>query len=148
MRSLTPLWLLAVVVSLNASAQTLLTKETSRIRIPMGIVYGISDARCETVKSTSIPKRLEELEIPFEWTDVDKGLLTVGSFLEKAKLGLDYSSIRQTYFLNVTCDSELTVRMSGEAALEGLLPDGQWIVIADSETVDQHGLEFFQKLDL
>ena len=69
MRIATSLWLLAVVVSLNACAQTQLTEETPQIRMPMGIGYGISDVVCEEVKNTSIPKRLEELEIPFEWTD-------------------------------------------------------------------------------
>ena len=116
-------------------------------RVPLGFIKSVIDIPCKDVIN-SIPARLKELSVGFEWTDVDKGLLTVGPFLEKARLGLDYSSIRQTYFLKVSCDNELMVSMSGKAALEGLQPDGQWIGITDSETVDQHGLEFFHKLDL
>lgn len=116
-------------------------------RMPLGFIKSVIDIPCQDVIN-SIPTRLRELSVEFEWTDVDKGLLTVGPFLEKARLGLDYSSIRQTYFLKVTCDSELMVSMSGEAALEGLRSDGEWIGITDSETVGQHGLEFFHKLDL
>jgi hypothetical protein len=40
------------------------------------------------------------------------------------------------------------VNVSGEATLEGLQSDGEWIGITDSETVDQYSLEFFDKLDL
>ena len=116
-------------------------------RAPLGFMMSVIDIPCQDVIN-SIPTRLKELSVEFEWTDVDKGLLTVGPFMEKARLGLDYSSIRQTYFLKVICDSELMVSVSGEAALEGLQFDGEWIGITDSETVDQHGLEFFHKLDL
>jgi hypothetical protein len=112
-----------------------------------GFLMSVIDIPCKDVIN-SIPTRLKELSVEFEWTDVDRGLLTVGPFLEKARLGFDYSSIRQTYFLKVTCDSELMVNVSGEATLEGLQSDGEWIGITDSETVDQYSLEFFDKLDL
>ena len=84
MRICASLWLLAVVVSVNACAQTQPTEETSIVRVPMGIGYGISDVPCEEVKTTSIPKRLEELEIPFEWADEVGGLLTVGPITEES----------------------------------------------------------------
>jgi len=116
-------------------------------RIPLGFIKSVIDIPCQDVIN-SIPTRLKELSVEFEWTDVDKGLLTVGPILEKARLGFDYSSIRQTYFLKVICNNELMVSVSGEVTLEGLQSDGEWIGITDSETVDQHGLEFFHKLDL
>ena len=87
MRTPKLLWLTAVVVSLNACAQTPLTKETSLIRVPMGVGYGISDVLCEDVKNTSIPKRLEDLEIPFEWTDKNDGLLSAGSITDESRDG-------------------------------------------------------------
>ena len=146
MRTPKPLWLLAVVVSLNACAQTPLTKETSLIRVPMGIGYGISDVLCEDVKNTSIPKRLEELEISFEWTNQTKGLLSVGPLTEESE-GV-HSTIRQTYFLNITCSDELTTSITGEAILEGLNTSGQWVGITDSTTIEHHSMQFLQKLDL
>ena len=140
------LWLLAVVVSFDACAQTPLTKESSLIRVPMGIGYGISDVLCEDVKNTSIPKRLEELEIPFEWTNQTKGLLSVGSITDESRDG--YSKIRQTYFLKIQCHDELTTSISGEAILEGLNASGQWVGITDSTTIEHHSMQFLQQLNL
>lgn len=140
------LWLLAVVVSLDACAQTPLTKESSLIRVPMGIGYGISDVLCEDVKNTSIQKRLEELEIPFEWTNQTKGLLSVGSITDESRDG--NSKIRQTYFLKIQCDDELTTSISGEAILEGLNASGQWVGINDTATIEHYSMQFLQRLDL
>lgn len=148
MRIYSPLWLLAVVVSLNACAQTSLTKETPQIRIPLGIGYGISDVLCEEIKNTSIPNRLEELEIPFEWTDEEEGLLTVGPITEETESNDLYSTIRQTYYLEIECDDELTTSISGEAALEGLNTDGEWIAITDAPTIEQYAMQFLDSLDL
>ena len=148
MRICTPLWLLAVVVSLNACAQTQLTEETPIVRVPMGIGYGISDVPCEEFKTTSIPKRVEELEIPFEWTDEEEGLLTVGPINEARETGSVYSTIRQTYYLEVECADELTTSISGEAALEGLNTEGEWIAITDAPTIEQYAKQFLQSLDL
>ena len=140
------LWLLAVVVSLDACAQTPLTKESSLIRVPMGIGYGISDVLCEDVKNTSIQKRLEELEIPFEWTDKNDGLLSVGPITDESRDG--YSTIRQTYFLKIQCDDELTTSISGEAILEGLNASSQWVGINDTATIEHYSMQFLQRLDL
>ena len=140
------LWLLAVVVSLDACAQTPLTKESSLIRVPMGIGYGISDVLCEDVKNTSIQKKLEELEIPFEWTDKNDGLLSVGSITDESRDG--YSKIRQTYFLKIKCYDELTTGISGEAIFEGLNASGQWVGINDTTTIEHYSMQFLQKLNL
>ena len=148
MRICTPLWLLAVVVSVNACAQTPLTNKTPLTRLPMGIGYGISDVLCEDVKNTSIPKRLKELEIPFEWIDQEKGLLTVGPITEKKESDSVYSKIRQRYFLEVVCGDELTTSIKGEAAIEGLNTAGEWIAITDAATIEQHSMQFLQSLDL
>lgn len=145
MRIWTPLCVFAVV-SLNACAQMPMTGETPLIRLPMGVVYGISDALCEDVKNTLIPNRLEELEIPFEWTDEVEGLLTVGPVMEGVE-GV-YSRIRQTYYLQIICDDELTTRFKGEATLEGLNANDEWIVITDAPTIEQYAMQFLESLDL
>ena len=112
----------------------------------MGIGYGIFDVPCETVKSRLIPKRLEVLKIPFEWTNQTKGLLSVGSITDESRDG--YSKIRQTYFLKIQCDDELTTSISGEAILEGLNASGQWVGITDTATIEHYSMQFLQKLDL
>ena len=103
---------------------------------------------CEDVKNRSIPKRLEELEIPFEWTEEEEGLLTVGPITEDTESNGLYSKIRQTYYLEVVCDDELTTSIKGEAALEGLNSDGEWIAITDAPTIEQYAIQFLQSLDL
>ena len=119
----------------------------SEDRLPLGFAISVIDIPCKDVID-SIPTRLEELGVVFEWADKDEGSLTVGPFEEKPEVGLVYTTIRQTYFLKTTCDNELMVSITGEATLEGLQSDGQWIGITDSKTIEQHSLEFFHKLDL
>ncbi len=122
-------------------------KETPLTRLPMGIGYGISDVLCEDLKKTSIPKRLEELEIPFQWAE-EEGRLTVGPITEETESNNLYSKIRQTYYLEIACADELTTSISGEAALEGLNTAGEWIAITDASTIEQYSIEFLQSLDL
>ena len=120
---------------------------SSEDRVPLGFTISVIDIPCKDVID-SMPTRLEELGVVFEWTDKDEESLTVGPFTEKAKLGLVYTAIRQTYYLEIVCRNDLSTSFSGEAALEGLQSDGQWIGITDSKTIEQHSLEFFRKLDL
>ena len=111
---------------------------------PMGVGFGISDVLCKDVKDVSIPKRLQELDVPFGWTDEIEGLLSVGPITEES--GNGYSRIRQTYFLKIVCSDELTTSISGEAILEGFDASGQWIGITDSTTIEHHSMQFLEKL--
>ena len=108
----------------------------------------IADVSCDEVKNTSIPKRLEELEIAFEWSDEDDSLLTVGPMTEDAESGSVYLKIRQTYFLTIVCRDEVTTKIDGEVALEGLNSDGEWIGIIDVPIVEQYGKQFLESLEL
>ena len=146
MRTLTPFWLL-VVFSLTACAQTHLAEETPQIRMPLGIGYAVFDIPCTEVNK-SILTKLEELEIEFEWTGEEEDLLTVGPITEDTESDNLYSKIRQTYFLEVVCDDELSTGITGEAALEGLNTDEEWIVITDAPTVEEYGIKFLKSLDL
>ena len=116
--------------------------------MPMEIYQGIFDIRCDRIKTKSLPKKLKALGFAFEWTDENKGMLTVGPIVQKLESENIYSIIRQTYFLKIVCHDELSTNISGEIVLEGLRSDGQWIGITDPKTIEQHSLEFFQKLDL
>ena len=120
---------------------------SSEDRVPLGFSMLVIDIPCKDVINT-ISNRLEELGVVFEWADKDEGSLTVGPFEEKPEVGLVYTTIRQTYFLQAVCDNELMVSITGEATLEGLQSDGQWIGITDSKTIEHHSLVFFQKLNL
>ena len=107
----------------------------------------IADVSCDGVKQ-SIATKLEDLEIAFEWSDDEEGLLTVGPITEDAESGSAYSKIRQTYFLTISCRDEVTTRIDGEAALEGLNADDEWIGITDVPTVEKYGKKFLKSLDL
>ena len=147
MRITNTLWLFAIL-SLTACAQTPLKEEIPLIRVPIGIGYMIADISCDEVKNTSIPKRLEELEIAFEWSDEDDSLLTVGPIIEDVESGSAYSKMRQTYFLTIVCRDEVTTRIDSEAILEGLNTDGGWGAITDIPTVERYGKKFLQSLVL
>ena len=146
MRIVLPIWLAVMVISLTACTTVFSDKGSQQLRLPMGVGFGMSDVLCRDIKNVSIPKRLEELEIPFEWTNQTEGLLSVGPITEES--GNGYSRIRQTYFLKIVCGDELTTSIFGEAILEGLNASGQWVGITDTATIEHYSMQFLQKLDL
>ena len=116
-------------------------------RLPVGFTMSVIDISCKEVIN-SIPIRLEVLGLMFVWTNQDAGILTVGPITQKLEPGDLYTTLRKTYLLKIVCYDELSTDITGEILLEGLKPNGQWIGITDSKTIEQHSLEFFQKLDL
>ena len=84
----------------------------------------------------------------FEWPDTDEGMLTVGPIVQELETGGTYLKVRETYLLKIVCYDELSTDITGEILLEGLKPNGQWIGITDSKTIEQHSLELFHKLHL
>ena len=146
MRIVLPIWLAVMTISLMACTTVFSDKGSQQLRLPMGVGSGISDVLCRDIKDVSIPKRLQELGIPFEWTDKNNGLISVGPITEESE---DlYSRIRQTYFLKIQCNDELTTSISGEAILEGFDASGQWVGITDTATIEHYSMQFLQKLDL
>ena len=133
-------------MSLTACAAVFSDEGSQKLRLPMGVGYGISDALCKDVKNVAIPKRLENLKFPFEWTNQTEGLLFVGPFM--AESGGIYKKVRQRFFLTIVCDDELTTSISGDAIIEGLNDAGQWIGITDLATIANHSMAFVQRLDL
>lgn len=146
MRIVLQIWLVVMTISLTACTAVFSDKGSQPLRLPMGVGFGIADVLCRDIKDVSIPKRLQELGIPFEWTNQTEGLLFVGPITEES--GNGYSKIRQTYFLHITCSDELTTSISGEAILEGLNTSGQWVGITDSTTIEHHSMQFLQQLNL
>jgi len=146
MRSLLLIWLAIVVVNIGACTAFSSDKETPQIRVPMGLGFGIFDVLCDEVKGKWIPEKLQELKIPFEWTDQSEGLLSIGPITEESEDV--YSTIRQTYFLKLQCNDELSTSVSGEVILEGINASGQWVGINDTPTIEHYSMQFLQKLDL
>ena len=135
-----------VVVNIGACTAFSSDKETPQIRVPMGLGFGIFDVLCDEVKGKWIPEKLQELKIPFEWTDQSEGLLSIGPITEESEDV--YSTIRQTYFLKLQCNDELSTSVSGEVILEGINASGQWVGINDTPTIEHYSMQFLQKLDL
>ena len=69
MRIVLPIWLAVMTISLTACTAVFSDKGSQQLRLPKGVGFGISDVLCKDVKDVSIPKRLQELDAPFEWTD-------------------------------------------------------------------------------
>lgn len=140
--------MLALVASLIACADMSITKNASEIRVPIGVGFGISDIPCQEFKSHILPARLESLDVTFEWTDEQEGLLSVGPIIEEGQSGGDFLRIRQIFFLNVACIDELTTHITGNASIEGYGGSGEWIWIAEPVIVEQYGLRLLQGLGL
>ncbi len=140
------LGLVAIIACLFGCVNTPLVEGDSLSRVPMGIGFGVFDMPCKDVKNIYLPMRLQELDIPFEWTDQSEGLLSIGPITEESEDV--YSTIRQTYFLKIQCNDELSTSVSGEAILEGLNASGQWVGINDTATIEHYSMQFLQRLDL
>ena len=148
MKVLHTVWLSILIVSLTGCAELFLSKESPVIRFPMGVGYDVSDAPCEDIRNDSLPRRLEELDIEFQWTDEEEGLLTIGPITDDAVSGSTFTKIRQTYYLTIVCWDEVTTSIKGEATLEGLNANNEWIAITDTPTIEQYGMKFLRSLDL
>ena len=139
MRIVLQVWLAVMTISLTACTAVFSDKGNQQLRLPMGVGSAISDVLCRDIKNVSIPKRLQELEVPFEWTNQTDGLLSAGPITEESEDG--YLEIRQTYYLNITCNDELTTSISGEAILEGLNTSSQWVDINDTATIEHYSMQ-------
>lgn len=115
--------------------------------VPMGASMGVHDVSCAWIRE-SIPQQLSKLDIPYEWRDKNEGMLSVGPFVEDMDSVNNYSRIRQSYYLEITCSDELTTSISGDAILEGLDKAGQWVWINDPVTIENQSMRFMQELDL
>ena len=113
---------------------------------PLGFTMTVIDIPCKDVLY-SIPVKLQKRDIPSVWINENAGTLSVGPFTEKSELGEVYSMIRHVYELSITCASELSTKMTGTAALEGLNADNKWVPITDAQTVDDVALKFLRSLN-
>ena len=148
MKVLHAVWFSVLIVSLTGCAELFPLKESPLIRLPMGVGYDISDVPCEDIKKESLPKRLEELGIEFKWTDEEEGLLAIGPITDDEVSSTTFKKIRQTYYLTIVCWGEVTTSIKGEATLEGLNSDDEWIAITDAPTIEQYGMKFLKSLEL
>ena len=119
----------------------------SRIQTPLGFELVVIDAPCKDVVD-SISAQLRDKDIPLKWITQNQGILSVGPITEKSKLNGVYSMIRHEYELRITCGSELSTSITGNATLEGLNADNKWVPITDVQTVEKIALEFLRTLGL
>ena len=68
-----PIWLAVIMFGLTACTTAFSDKGSHQLRMPIGVGFGISDALCKDVKDVSIPKRLQELDIPSNGLTKSKG---------------------------------------------------------------------------
>ena len=142
------LGLVAMIACLFGCVNTPLSEGVSISRMPMGIGFGVFDLPCKDVKNIYLPERLQELDIPFEWTDKNETKFAVGPFVEEITSGNISLKLRQTYFLQISCGDELLTTISGEVILEELGKTGEWVWINDPVTIENQSMRFMQKLDL
>ena len=128
-------------MSLSACANVPTLPETA------GISMGISDMPCDEVVS-SIPTILEGEGYPYEWVDDSKGELSIGPITQAPISDGNFLKIRQSYFLTVHCEDELTTSIVLEIKLEGLNADEEWTEIDDVRTLNEYGTQFLESLDL
>ena len=139
-------FLLALVVSLMACSNTPVANESSQVRMPIGVGFGISDISCQEFKQYILPTRLNVLGVTFEWTDEYEGLLTAGPIIEEVQPESKFTRMRRIFFLRITCVDELTTQIVGEVSIEGYNDSDEWISITEPAIVEKYGLQFLQEL--
>ena len=139
-------FLLALVVSLMACSNTPVANESSQVRVPIGVGFGISDISCQEFKRYILPTRLNTLGVTFKWTDEHEGLLTVGPIIEEVQPESKFTRMRRIFFLSITCVDELTTQIAGEVSIEGYSDSDEWISITEPAIVEKYGLQFLQEL--
>jgi hypothetical protein len=112
---------------------------------PLGFDLAVIDVPCADVVDSLI-EDLNKRNIPAEWINEKEGILAVGPVMEGS--GGVYSKIQHNYELSITCSNELSTRITGKAALEGLNSHNKWKPITDVQTVEKVALEFLRSLDL
>ena len=138
--------LFALVVSLMACSNTPVANESSQVRMPIGVGFGISDISCQEFKRYILPTRLNALGVIFEWTDEHEGLLTTGPIIEEVQPENEFTRTRRIFFLSITCVDELTTQIAGEVSIEGYNDSDEWISITEPAIVEKYGLQFLQEL--
>ena len=138
--------LFALVVSLMACSNTPVANESSQVRMPIGVGFGISDISCQEFKQYILPTRLNVLGVTFEWTDEYEGLLTAGPIIEEVQPESKFTRMRRIFFLSITCVDELTTQIVGEVSIEGYNDSDEWISITEPAIVEKYGLQFLQEL--
>ena len=139
-------FLFALVVSLMACSNTPVANESSQVRMPIGVGFGISDISCQEFKQYILPTRLNALGVTFEWTDEYEGLLTAGPIIEEVQPESKFTRMRRIFFLSITCVDELTTQIVGEVSIEGYNDSDEWISITEPAIVEKYGLQFLQEL--
>ena len=139
-------FLFALVVSLMACSNTPVANESSQVRMPIGVGFGISDISCQEFKQYILPTRLNVLGVTFEWTDEYEGLLTAGPIIEEVQPESKFTRMRRIFFLRITCVDELTTQIVGEVSIEGYNDSDEWISITEPAIVEKYGLQFLQEL--
>jgi hypothetical protein len=114
--------------------------------MPLGVGFVIFDIRCDEVKQNIIPRVLQDIGFNFVWTE--EQWLAVGPIIEESQPGSSYLRIKQTYYLQIVCDDEITSHIKGEVVLVGLNSVGDWIAITDVPTIEKYGIQFLQRLRL
>ena len=139
-------FLLALVVSLMACSNTPVANESSQVRIPIGVGFGMSDISCQEFKQYILPTRLNVLGVTFEWTDEYEGLLTAGPIIEEVQPESKFTRMRRIFFLRITCVDELTTQIVGEVSIQGYNDSDEWISITERAIAKKYGLQSLQEL--
>ena len=139
-------FLFALVVSLMACSNSPVANESSQIRMPIGVGFGISDISCQEFKRYILPTRLNTLGVTFKWTDEREGLLMAGPIIEDVEPESKFTRMRRIFFLSITCVDEVTTQIAGDVSVEGYNDSDEWISITEPAIVEQYGLQFLQEL--
>lgn len=120
-------------------------KEVKKASPPAGINVMIQDISCQDVIERVL-KECQRQGLPFEWTDKDRGLLSIGP-VTTAPLPADpFSKMEENVRLEIKCLTPLSTRVALQMHLKGLASDNQWTEVADPEKLNAYGKRFLDRL--
>jgi hypothetical protein len=120
-------------------------KEIKKTDIPAGVNVMIHDISWEEVIER-IQKELKRQNLPFEWADKDRGLLSIGPATTSPMSPDLFVKMEEKIHLEIKCPTPLSTRIALQLQLKGLESDNRWTEIKDSDKLNAYGKRFLDRL--
>jgi hypothetical protein len=121
-------------------------KEVKKPATPSGVNVMIHDISCEEVIDR-IQKELKRQNLPFEWADKDRGLLSIGPVTTPPMSADLFVKMEEKIHLEIKCIAPLSTRIALQLQLKGFESDTRWMEIKEPDKLNAYGKRFLDRLN-
>lgn len=132
-------------LALFLASNGLACRETPKRSIPSLVNVMIHDRTCKDVNDRLI-KELKNQNLSFDWTDKERGFLSVGPAITSPLSSDSFVKMEETYRLEIKCIDPISTRISVRIQLKGLTSENRWVEIKDTDKLTAYGKRFLDSL--